>query len=229
MKPSFLSYFSGVSFAAISMTFILGLTACGQKKDDSTAAVDARTRAAGVAAVSTNTGGYINNKGAYLNSGSGLFTQALSTSQFRQNTLDFIASTWDTRGTGDIDETSVLIQGFLELSTANQINLNTTNLKIWISDSYAKNGTMMENNQPAVPYYVTFKNAASGTMTSNSFNILFRDDYQEVTLSGTYDANYAYGSLSFRNLKDATGGTLKSANPMGYFAISTCALMNCRK
>ncbi len=225
MKPSFLSW----SFAAISFSVVLGLTACGQKKDDGTAAVDGRARASGVVAPSANTAGYISNRSAYVNSGAGMFSQPLSSSQFRQNTLDFIASSWDTRGTGDIDDSSVGIQVYVEAAANSQINVSTSNLKIWIYDSYAKNATVMDNGQAAVPYFIVFKNAVSGTVTGNQFNVVFRDDYQEVTLAGSFDANYAYGTMSFKNLKDATGGSLKSASPMGYFAMSTCALMNCKK
>ena len=216
-------------FAAISLSLVLGLTACGQKKDEAATAVDGRARTTGVAAAPVNPAGYISGKGAYVNSGAGMYTQPLSSSQFRQNTYDFISSAWDTRGTGDIDDTSVLMQGYLEIGANNQINVATSNLKIWISDSFVKNQTLMDNGQPVAPYAINFKNAASGTITGNQFTVLFRDEYQEVTLTGTYDANYTYGAMSFRNLKDATGGTLKSANPMGYFAINTCSLMNCRK
>lgn len=207
----------------------LALTACGQKKDDSTSAINGQTRSSGVVSGPTNPQGYIKGSGVYLTAAS-YGTGGLSNTQFENGVADFISAAWDaSRGLGPISDQSVVVQGYLEMANATQFNLAVSNLNIRITDDFARDGVKMDNGQIAQPFSVSFASATSGMINGNQFSIVFKDDFQEVTLAGTMSGAGTYGTLSFRNFKDAAGGQLKSASPMGYFAIMTCALLNCKK
>jgi hypothetical protein len=224
MKTSIRTW-STFGFAALALAG--ALTACG-KKDEGSAAVDGRARVAGTSAAPVNPAGYVA-KGTYVKSTASTAGSSMSSSQFARNVKDFITSSWDPAGLGLIDDESFIIQGYLEMTNATDFNLASSNLKIWVQDDYAKDKIPMENGQPATPYFINMKNATSGKITGNQFTLLFKDDYQEITLAGTFDASTVSGTLSFKNLKDALSGEMKSASPMGYFSVSSCAILNCRK
>jgi hypothetical protein len=226
MKTSFKPSWTHLVLATM-VALAAVMTACGKKDKGSTAAVDGRGRSAGEPVAPVSPLGYIKDKSAYVTSIAPSGSPAVS--NFERGVKDFLQSTWDPQYAGAIDDSSFIINGYLEMANATTFNTAASYLNIWVMDSLAKDKVPDENGNPAVPYFVSFRNATSGTIAGNKFTIVFKDDYQEVTLDGTFDANVAAGKFSFRNLKDALGKELKSANPMGYFTIPACQLLNCRK
>jgi hypothetical protein len=226
MKKSFKNTWTWIGLSA-ALALVTGLTACGKKDQGATAAVDGRARAAGEPSAPVSPLGYIKDKSTYVSSYAP--SGGVAISNFERGVKDFIQSTWDPSYAGSIDDNSFIMNGYLEMTNTTTFNTAASYLNIWVMDSLARDKVPDENGNAAVPYFVSFKNASSGKITGNTFTIVFKDDYQEVTLDGTFDANMASGKFIFKNLKDALGKDLKSANPMGYFTIPACHLMNCRK
>lgn len=205
-------------FLGILAVGVLSLTACDKKNDDASPAQDSRARGA-VPTANANTVG----PGIQVTSVN--YSTGISDPQlFENNVKDFLAAGWDSSGVGTITDQSVIIATNLDFSAAGQINAANTRLRIWVTDSLALQRVPV-NGGVAQPYFIAFDSttaAITGSRSGARVTVTFRDSLQEVTL----DANRAndgvyYGTLAFKNLKDASNGQLKSASPMGYFKTAT--------
>lgn len=217
------------SLCSLTLAVVLSgaLAACAKKNnDDQGAVIDARARASGTPGQAVNLGSYQVNKWTYL-------TPSLNfgSSNFENTIKDFISASWDRDYVGSITENDVWLQGYIETAGNGQLNLAASKITIAITDSVYKDGASLNGNKVS-PYTVQIFSAASGSWNGNQFSATFKDEYQEITIVGSYSDSSKYvvnGTVSFKNLKDYKGEPLKSAQPMGVFSIQTCALMNCSK
>lgn len=207
--------------AAIMM--VMSLTAC-EKKDDSASGVSARGSVYGAPGTPINPQGYTE-KAEYVVSR----TSYGSVSNFQQNVLDMLSARFDPQGVGMIDDQSVILAAYLETGANGQLTNQSSKMRLWVYDSYARDQVKMDNGETAQPFYIEINGAVSGNVSGNQFNVTFRDDYREFNIQGNYNGNIASGAVSFRNLRDFANSSMKSASPMGYFVTETCALINCRK
>lgn len=217
-----LSTFTSIGFSS-ALVLIMSLTACG-KKDEGASGVSARGSVYGTPGTPVNQQGYVE-KAEYVVSR----TSYGSVSNFQQNVIDMLSAKFDPQGIGMIDDQSVILAAYLEMAANGQITNQSSRMRLWIYDSYAKDQVKMDNGETAQPFYIEINGAASGNVSGNQFNVTFRDDTREFNIQGTYTGNVASGAVSFRNLRDYANTSLKSASPMGYFVTETCALLNCRK
>jgi hypothetical protein len=213
-----LSTFGAFAMSIVVSSAFLGLAACGQKKEEG-GANSARVQISGTVTAPTNPGGYVA-AATHLRPSS----SSGSVSGFSQNVRDFLSAQADQQGIGDLDDQSVVMASYLEMGNSGQITAGPSHIDMWITDSFAADGV-----QGVKPFYVSMSKLLNGTFSANQFAVTFGDEMREVTIQGSYNTDVATGSVSFRNLKDYANGNLKSANPMGYFTISTCALLNCRR
>jgi hypothetical protein len=217
-----LSIFTGFGFTS-AIVLAMALTACGKKDDGNAGAVNARGSIYGVPGTPVNPAGYVA-KAEYVVSQ----TNFGSVSNFQQNVIDMLSAQFDPQAVGAIDNQSVVLAAYLEMGATGQINPQPSRMRLWITDSYARDQVKMSNGEAATPFYIEINGAAGGSITGNQFNVTFRDANREFVIQGSYTGNIAVGSVSFRNLKDFSNSNLKSASPMGYFSTETCALLNCR-
>jgi hypothetical protein len=206
-----------LSVAVLALSLTMLLSACGQNKDQGTAG---RANVSGQFTAPQNAGAY---------SAGATYITSSSNNNFSQSVIDMISANYDPQGVGAISDTSVIMSSYIELGSGQSggINLAPSRLRLWVYDSYAQQNVNMGNGQSAQPYYFELNGAVSGSFTGNQFTAVFRDANREFTLTGTYDQSSAYGTLSSRNLTDFNGSGIKSAQPLGSFNISVCALLNC--
>ncbi len=206
----------------VSLYLTANLTACAKKDDgNGGSAIDARARNSGAQTQPGNVGGYKANFWTYITP-----VGSVGASQFENIAKDFLSASWDREYVGSVTTQDVYLNGYIEFTNTNQINTATSRVMIVVADSFYRDGALMDGVK-ATPYTVQISGAASGTRNGNQFSVLFRDAYQEIQLQGTLSGASINGTVSFRNLKDFKNSNLKSAQPMGEFAIQSCALINC--
>lgn len=200
------------------MVLSMALTACNKKDEGS--AVRVAGRGGSVVTSATCSSGQMATGRIYDPTNSGSFESVVKV---------FLSATIAGSNFGRIDGTGTSNNGvFLTPSlqfdgTGNIVKTNSTML-IKIVDSLV--GTQ-SGDHTIQPYEVQFTNAYSGTInkTSRTFNVTFQDQYGYIQLSGSYDNNYASGTVIFQNYTSVDGTATGSAYRMGTFYVPVCGLL----
>ncbi len=160
-------------------------------------------------------------------------------SLFQKSVEYLVSATMDPQLLGQVsgrsrDNTGVRFQGFVDTQANGSINLQNTSLRLVIWDDLV--GKTAEDGKTINEISITFGSAASGSIQGNTIHLLFKDEvppeqqYGEIRLDGTFQADAFRGTIGFTNYKNAVPGEQPhSANPMGNFIISTCGFLNCHQ
>lgn len=122
-------------------------------------------------------------------------------------------------------QTGVTIEGQLRYDSAGNVTLSQTTLKLSVLDSFV--GQTDTTGTTISAYPINFSAASSGTvnLATKTFTVLFKDNYGEITLTGTIGGSTTTGTVSYKNYVSYNGGTVSSGT-LGAFQIPTCAWTN---
>lgn len=155
-----------------------------------------------------------------------IFDQSYS-GMFENNVKDFVSATLNPAELGSIDgsaygNTGVIFQMTLKSSTAGQIALDQSSAKISIYDSYV--GQLDSNGQQIRPYDISFDKASAGNFTNaGNSTVTFKDQFGEVTFTGTLNSSSFTGTVTFKNYTSWDGGGGVTGT-LGTFQIARCAI-----
>lgn len=244
----------------LALLFVLpGLTGCGKKDNKRTSINNRNARNPINEPVeqgdpqSTSGGTQVSNKGYIY--GQIYNAGGRSDAQFEQNIRGFSSATLDPWGdpsngvqpelgtiSGQVGgQTGVWIRGDANVSggkfdpsgaNQRQLDLNNTNIRIIVWDSYA--GRSDANGDVIPEYGVSFTSATNASFInyqSKSAVIVFEDAYGWVKFSGTFDADWFRGTVEYYNF-DYVKSIVSPNNGawdgiMGEFYISTCGFFYC--
>lgn len=193
------------------------VVACGKKKDNDQAQVEAargvRGGTEGAAGGSTLPSGQAYNPGP----GVAVYVDDQSAATFDNAVKLLVSATVDPQQVGHVDNRAgVIMQGEV-LIDRNTGRLNTANSKIQLTitdDMTDANGNRYE---PIVIKVL----GTSGTAMNGTANLVFSDSYGSINISGTYDSTTFRGNVSFQN-------TGKQMTSLGRFEIPVCNFFNCQ-
>lgn len=210
-------------FGVILSGAMVMLAACDQSSNNSPRAASTTVRVAtptalAVSTVNCTATGQSTNGRIYDSSYSGMF---------ENNVKDFVSATINPDELGSIDgsaysNTGVTFQMTVKANTSGQITLDQSTASISIYDSYV--GQLDASGRQIRPYVITFDKASAGSFaTAGNSTITFKDQYGEVTFTGTLNTTAFTGTVTFKNYSSLDGsGAI--AGTLGSFQIARCAI-----
>lgn len=182
---------SKLLIGALMLTMI-GLTACGKKKDSTSRVADGR-QVRGSGQVGTMPNG--SQQSGYLVSNS---------QQFQELVKTLVSPTLDPQFLGQVDPYSgIRAAGAIELSANGSIRSSSA-FRLEISDSYT--GQVIEG-QTIQAYLINLGNGSgtwqgqivNGSVPNGSANIVFQDQFGTLRINGSWNSSYFTGTVTFRN------------------------------
>lgn len=180
-------------FITVVVLTMLGLTACGKKKNNSSAVNDGRNRGTiGPGTVVPNgsqQSGYLQN----------------TSSEFQELVRALVSPTLDPQYIGQVDNYSgVRVAGGIELARSGSI-YSTSAFRIDIHDSFVGQSDEEGNRIEAYSINVTngqgswTGNVVGSTVPTGSGNFIFQDEFGTIRIQGNWDTNYFQGTVYFKN------------------------------
>lgn len=195
---------------------VLTVMACGKKKSDDSATVNAgRDTRAQTSGPSLLPSGQGSQAGSY---------QAAVTSTSLDEAAKILASaTISPDAIGTVQ--SVLLQGQVSVNPQTGAILPASS-RIWltIKDSYV--GQTADDGQVIEPISIDVA-GTSGTAVNYQANLTFTDQYGTITITGTYNTSTFQGTISFSNTA-GSGYNGKKSGTLGQFSIPTCSFFVCQ-
>lgn len=205
----------------IARIFLVGavgmaLMACGQKKDDAPATV----RRAGDR--------YVQQGGDTIPRG----TNYVSTSSWinlqGDGIKNMLMASMTSDSIGTINPTNgAIVAGYVELDANGNVIPANSKIGLEVRDSYMGQTQEGGASTPAIQIRLA---AASGTANNGQVNLLFKDAYGEIIVTGSYanaGGNFN-GQISFRNYKSTVAGMENASGVIGTFSIPTCGFFRCQ-
>lgn len=210
------------------MVLALSLTACQQKKESASVAVQGRyTRAADY---NGGTSGGITSLNGYI------YADESHQQGFQEAVTGFLDASVPSEYVGYVsamgrDNTGVYFGGRVQLASgalrgavSGRVNVQTTSrLLITVFDEFSGQRDQSGQEIPPVPVFFP---SAQGYVTGNSAVIRFQDDYGWVEMQGQFDNSYFRGTIAWDNQRRYDGAQ-GSAGTLGSFEVPTCEFFQC--
>ncbi len=121
--------------------------------------------------------------------------------------------------------TGVSMEGRISYDSSGNLNVSQTNLKLTVTDSYV--GQTDSTGAVVQAYPMGFSTASSGAvnLAAKTFSVVFKDNYGEITVTGSFSGSIATGTISYANYQTAVAGKNPSSGNLGSFQISTCSFV----
>ncbi|MBS1970290.1 MAG: hypothetical protein JSU04_08275 [Bdellovibrionales bacterium] len=128
-------------------------------------------------------------------------------------------------GSSSSTSTGVSMEGHIAFDSSGNLNISQTNLKLTVTDSYV--GQTDSTGAVVQAYPINFSSASSGTvnLSAKTFSVVFKDNYGEITVTGSFSSSMATGTVSYANYQTAVAGNYPSSGTLGSFQISTCSFV----
>jgi hypothetical protein len=163
----------------------------------------------------------------YDSSASQLESDAGSTS-FRQRLVDFVSISLSPESLGEVSgvygaSTGVQMRLRVRFTSSGQIVSGSSSLEISIYDSYV--GQSDESGIPIEPIVIFLDTVKSGTFNASSkqLQVVFADQYGEVSLQGRVQGTDLQGTVSFQNFTSFDNSSPRSG-VLGEFLIPACSI-----
>lgn len=147
---------------------------------------------------------------------------------FRQRLVDLVSVSLSPDSLGDVSgvygaATGVQMRLKVRFSSSGQIVSGSSYLEISIYDSYV--GQMDQSGNLIEPYVIYLDSVKSGTFTSSTrqINVVFADQYGEISLQGRVQGTDLQGTVSFQNFT-AYDSSQPRSGMLGEFIIPACSI-----
>tara|TARA_B110001454_G_C12723272_1_gene436192 strand:- start:29382 stop:30065 length:684 start_codon:yes stop_codon:yes gene_type:complete len=209
----------------------LMLASCAKKNNSSSNRGGTAPRGDQAAAATTNAMGIAKCSDGVTSADGRIFDDTMGT-MFRTNWSNFFSAVMADNMLGDLSGSSTSNTTGVNVSIKlkivnNQLSLNDTKLTMRVQDSLVGT-TSADGGEVLKAIVVDFTQAIDGRLTNVSngtgqFTVVFKDNYGQVTLSGSFNQTKAEGTVSFANSVHYNNETPKSGN-LGKFSLNSCGL-----
>jgi hypothetical protein len=162
--------------------------------------------------------GSVADSGAFRNSWADFFTAIMSPDQLGELS-----------GVSTSTTTGVSVELRMKVVN-NQLSISETKLVMSVKDSFV--GQTNEDTKELInEIKINFSSAKTGTLSgmqngTGNFNLVFEDGYGTVTVTGTYNATTATGTVTFANSKHYDGASAAKTGTLGKFTLNSCGLFH---
>lgn len=175
--------------------------------------------------VNTGSNVYTNNCNLSQNNVYGAFYDEQSPFNFQDKVKDFLSASTNPEAVGNIsgyptENTGVRFQLKLKLNSNGSVNLSQSKISILVYDSYV--GQYSSSGDLNQPIPVNISAASAGQFNLGTGYVVFKDQYGEIRLDGTYNSYDFKGRVSYKNYVTVISGASPSAGVLGQFYIATC-------
>lgn len=117
-----------------------------------------------------------------------------------------------------------LTNGAVGSGVSNGQVASSSRLLVVVFDEFTGRQDDQGNTYTSMKVYLT---QASGTVSGNQASLRFTDSIGEVTMTGTFDANYFTGQMRYNNRQKYDGTTPGGEGLLGQFQVPTCQFFRC--
>lgn len=212
------------------LILLAGFTACNPKKDSVRATNTAAALGGSVAGfgLSGVCQAGQSNIGAIYDSAQGSIYGTFETRVKSLLSATMLEENVGSIESGTNDKTGVRFAGTIKLDAAGNVVAASTKLGITVYDSIWYQNSLTNPSEQGI--LLEFDSAKGATL-SGSFApatgqgyLLVKDQFGEIRFDGSYNAQYFSGTVSYKNLANASGAAATSGS-LGQFVINYCGII----
>lgn len=155
----------------------------------------------------------------------GAIYDANSSYDFETRVKNLLSATVSPTEVGSISplanaSTGVRFQGAIKLDSSGNVISSASKLSVKVWDSYT-------STQGAQPITIEINTAAGGAFNKSTGvgYVVFKDNYGEIRLDGTFTNQYFQGQVSFKNSVTVVQNGQPAQGNLGQFYIATCGIL----